>query len=269
MADFRKILVPVDLSRRSIGAVRYGEALGNEFDSELVFVHALQEGRLLGESQKRVRDKILSLNRGASDRFVIREGHPAAVILDTARIEQVDLILMPTRGIPTLPRLFGRSITEEVLRSSRWPVWAGLDDLSKLALRPIRKVLCGLSLGPQTTALLRWAAAIASRLEARLSVIHTSGSWETVPSCPSDPDWRLWIKKLARDDIRDLQEAAGTDAEVWLESGRPLAAIPPVAERLRADLLVIGKSPRRRRLRNLRALSYDMVVRAPCPVVSV
>ena len=63
--------------------------------------------------------------------------------------------------------------------------------------------------------------------------------------------------------------AAGTDAEVWLESGRPLAAIPPVAERLRADLLVIGKSPRRRRLRNLRALSYDMVVRAPCPVVSV
>ena len=74
---------------------------------------------------------------------------------------------------------------------------------------------------------------------------------------------------MASDDIRALQTGLGTDAEVWLESGRPLAAIPPLADQLRADLLVIGKSPQKRFLGDLRTLSYEIACRAPCPVASV
>lgn len=48
---------------------------------------------------------------------------------------------------------------------------------------------------------------------------------------------------MAKDDISALQKAAGTHADVWLERGPPLVSVPSVAESLRADLLVIGKSP--------------------------
>ncbi len=102
-----------------------------------------------------------------------------------------------------------------------------------------------------------------------MTVIHTSKSLESMPAYPCDGEWRLWVKRTARDDISALQKAAGTQADVWIEPGPPLEAIPSVAESLRADLLVIGKSPRRRLLNGLRTMSYDMVCRAPCPVASV
>jgi nucleotide-binding universal stress UspA family protein len=57
---------------------------------------------------------------------------------------------------------------------------------------------------------------------------------------------------MARDEIRALQAGLETDADVWLESGKPASAIPPLADHLRADLLVIGKSPQKRFLGDLR-----------------
>jgi nucleotide-binding universal stress UspA family protein len=269
MTDVRKILVPVDLSSRSIGAARYATSLAREFNSELIFVHALQNGWPLGDAAKEVQDVITGTQDTTQTRFLIREGAPAAVILDSARSENVDLIVMPTRGVPVLYRLFDGSITAQVLRAAHCPVWAGVDDLSSHSRMPIRTILCGLSLGPRASSVLRWAAGLARQLKANLTVIHTSKSLASMPGYPCDGEWRLWVKKMAKDDIRALQKAAGTHADVWLEPGPPLVAIPSVAESLRADLLVIGKSPQRRLLGDLRTMSYDMVCRTPCPVASV
>jgi len=261
--------VPVDLSPRSVGAAWYAALLGSAFDSELVFVHALRDGWPLGDAEGNVQDAILRIQGSTPSKFVIREGAPVSVILEAAKTEGVDLILMPTRGVPFLSRLFDRSITAQVLRAASCPVWAGVDDLSSLSFRPIRTILCGLSLGPRAGSVLRWAAGLARQLRATLTVIHTSESLESRPAYPCDGEWRLWVKAMARHDISALQEAAGSHADVWLEPGSPLVAIPTLAETLRADLLVIGKSPQRRILGDLRTMSYEMVCRAPCPVASV
>lgn len=263
-----KILVPVDLSPRSIGAARYAASLGKALGSRLVFVHALKNGWPLGAAEREVRDEILKVPE-ERPKFLVREGAPVAAILNAAGAEEVDLILMPTRGAQALSLALGRSITARVLHAARCPVWAGLDDLSPLSLRPIRNILCGLSLGPRAGSVLRWAASLATRLEATLAVIYASRELESSPGYPCDQEWKFWLKKMARDDIRALQAGAGTNAEVWLEAGSPLAAVPPIAERLQADLLVIGKSPPRRFLGNLRTLSYGLVCKAPCPVASV
>lgn len=269
MTGVGRILVPVDLSPKSIGAARYAAWLGSGFQPELLFVHALQRGRELGEAEATVRDIILGFQGGAPSRFVLREGAPVPVILEAAKSGGADLILMPTRGVRAFSRLFDRSITAQVLRSAECPVWAGVDDLSPLSFRPIRNILCGLSLGPRTASVLRWAASLARQLRASLTVIHASKSMVSMPAYPCDGEWRLWVKSTAREDISMLQEAAGTEADVWLEPGHPRLAIPSVAGTVRADLLVIGKSPRRRLLGGVRTMSYDMVCRAPCPVASV
>lgn len=267
MAQPAKILVPVDLSERSIGTARYAAPLCDRLGSELVFIHALQNGWPLEPSQKQVRELVEDVRPGAT--FLVREGAPAAVIVEAARSEGAGLILMPTRGASAIARITGRSITARVLREAPCPVWAGFEELTPLHRKPIRTILCGLSMGPRAGFVLRWAASLAERLGAALAVVHAGRGMESTPGYPCDHEWRFWLKKLVRDDIRALQAEAGTNAEVLVEAGKPLAAIPTVAAQLQADLLVIGKSPDRRFLGGFRTMSYDMVCRAPCPVASV
>lgn len=262
-----RILVPTDLSDRSIETARYAASLCDELDSELVFIHALQDGWPLGRVRKDVRERVENMRAGS--RFLVREGAPAAVILATAESERAGLILMPTRGASTVARITGRSITARVLREAPCPVWTGLEHMAPLSERPIRTILCGLSMGPRAAAILRWAAWLSERLGAALSVVHASRGLGSTPGYPCDHEWTFWLKKLVRDHIRALQADTGTNAEVLVEPGKPLAAIPTVAAQLHADLLVIGKSPDRRLLGSFRNMSYDMVCRAPCPVASV
>ncbi|MEB2360218.1 MAG: universal stress protein [Bryobacteraceae bacterium] len=268
MAAFEKILVPVDLSHRSIGAVRYACSLAEDFGSDLVFLHVIRSGWPLEAPAKEIRDHILGFMKLTPARFLVREGLPAATIIDTAATEKADLILMPTRGVNTISRLLGRSITTQVLRTAPCTVWSGVDDLSIFSRRPIRNVLCGLSLGPRTSKVLECAAGLAAKFHATLSLVHATKALRGAPGYPCD-DWRFQIRKLAKDGIQAAQEEVGTNAEVWVESGTPVRAVPALAEILRSDLLVIGKSPDFRLLPDLRSISYDIVNRAPCPVASV
>jgi nucleotide-binding universal stress UspA family protein len=261
-----RILVPVDLSPRSLEASDYAKSLAAAFGARLVFVHAIQTAWPPGPAARRIHAEIRANHR--THRFVFREGSPAAVILQTAETEQCDLILMPTRGMPPLARLLDGSITAQILRAAKCPVWVGLDNMTPLPARPIRNVLCGLSLGPRADAVLRWAANMAARFNAGLSLVHANKGLEANPGLPLDPEWRFWMKRFAREDIRALQNGAGTHADVWLEPGSPLHAIPPLADRLRADLVVIGKSPEKRFLNDVRTLSYEIAYRTPCPVAS-
>jgi len=155
MTRVGKILVPIDLSPKSVGAARYAACLGSIFSAELVFVHALQNGWPLGDAESNVRDAIMAIQGSTPSRFVVREGAPGRVILEAAKTEGVDLILMPTRGVPFLSRLFDRSITAQVLRAASCPVWAGVDDLSSLSL--------GKSSGTPTAAA-RVAVSMSSRM---------------------------------------------------------------------------------------------------------
>jgi nucleotide-binding universal stress UspA family protein len=262
-----RILVPIDLSTRSLEAATYAASMAAGFGSELVFLHALQNGWPLGEEERKTLDAINAT--GCAHRFLFREGPPTQVILNTAALERVDLILIPTRGRPALARFFDGSVAAQVLRGASCPVWVGLDKLAPLWRRPIRTVLCGLSLGPRASTILRWSADVAYRFRAGLSVIHASKALEPNPGLPCDQEWRYWVKRMARDEIRELQKGLGADVDVWLEPGKPLQAIPPLAEQLRADLLVIGKSPEKRLLGDLRTLSYEIACRTPCPVASV
>jgi nucleotide-binding universal stress UspA family protein len=267
MTPITRILVPVDLRAGSLEVANYAVSLAARLGSELVFVHALQNGWPLEPAQRKIRDGINTKSCG--HRFLFCEGEPVAAILQAAESEKCDLILMPTRGRPALVRLFDGSITAQVLRRAKCPVWVGLDGLLPSATKPLRTVLCGLSLAPSGQAVLRWSASLAMQFNARLSLVHSSKALEAKPGIPCDQEWRSWLRRIARDEIRGLQTAAGTRAEVWLSPGRAASVIPPLAGCLGADLVVLGKSPEKCFLGDLRTLSYEIALRAPCPVASV
>ncbi len=60
--------------------------------------------------------------RRIAARTVVRAGDPAAIIVDRARAEGVDLIALTTHGRTGLRRLLMGSVAEAVLRKSSVPV---------------------------------------------------------------------------------------------------------------------------------------------------
>ncbi|MCC6858331.1 MAG: universal stress protein [Bryobacterales bacterium] len=199
MARFKKILVPVDLSARSLGLMNYARKLAEEFDSELLFLHAIQPQTWpLREPERETRDAIMEVLRTTRGRLLMREGLPAATILEVARSEPADGILMVTRGAKTFSMKFAGSITAQVLREAGCPVWAAAENFSLFARRPIRNILCALSLGPRTGPVLRWAAGLARRFDATLSVVHASRALESTLAHPADQEWRIWSGKWRR-----------------------------------------------------------------------
>jgi nucleotide-binding universal stress UspA family protein len=216
MTPITRILVPIDLRAGSLEVANYAVSLAARLGSGLVFLHALDNGWPLEPAQRKIRAGINAKSCG--HRFLFRE--PVAAILQAAQEEKCDLILMPTRGRPALVRLFDGSITAQVLRRAKRPVWVGLDGLLPSATKPIRTVLCGLSLAPSGQAVLRWSASLAMQFNARRSLVHSSKALEAKPGIPCDQEWRAWLRRMANDEIRGLQTAAGTRAEVWLSPRR-------------------------------------------------
>jgi nucleotide-binding universal stress UspA family protein len=141
---FQRILVPVDGSDPSNAAVELGLRLAKEWTSELIFCNIVDTDRIMAESASVVTggdptpiietmlasgEQLLSAaskeakSAGLSTRTCLqREGNPVKGILDLAKREHVDLVMMGSHGRGGLSLLVMGSTTEGVLRSSEVPV---------------------------------------------------------------------------------------------------------------------------------------------------
>ena len=143
MSVFQRILVPIDGSAPSEAAVALALRMAKDWSSELVFasivdsdrivaecastaygdplpiVEAMTEsaGQLLGAAAQQARDA------GVASRTALeRQGSAVPGILEAAKRERADLIVMGSHGRRGLSRLVMGSTTEGVLRASELPV---------------------------------------------------------------------------------------------------------------------------------------------------
>ena len=101
MAPCGKILLPVDLSERSLDAARQAEVLARHFHSDVTVLHVVdpherESGRFEpGGVKARELETLLARDfTGASISQIVRDGDPAREILDFAASNHVDLIVM-------------------------------------------------------------------------------------------------------------------------------------------------------------------------------
>lgn len=101
------ILVGVDGSDNSDRALRWAAELGSELGAGLVAVHAvglLEHGEpvqpLLGEIERRFAEDWCrpALQAGIAVKRELRNGSPVQVLLDVARDDEADLIVLGSRG---------------------------------------------------------------------------------------------------------------------------------------------------------------------------
>jgi len=143
MLPFKKILCPTDFSNPSFEAMNVATELAMHFSSDLIVIHVVapipviateytssaafnvQEYQQLMEasSMKTLEEQIEKrIPKGVSVRSMLSLGDPANQIVHTAEDEQVDLIVIATRGQTGLKRLVFGSVAEKVVRLASRPV---------------------------------------------------------------------------------------------------------------------------------------------------
>jgi nucleotide-binding universal stress UspA family protein len=122
----------------------------------------------------------------------------------------------------------------------------------------------------QSSTALQWAGSLAHQSKAKLSVIHVAASldWHTQAYYFAH-EWREYVTGKARTDIETLLQDVESSADIVLEFGDIAESVCAAAQRLRADLLVVGRGSAAGDSGRFRTHAYDIIRHSPCPVVSV
>lgn len=137
MKAFEKILVPIDFTSHSAAAVELAVDVARRYDAQLTLLHvyepvdyALPPGyvvytpeqlsRMTGELEKRLqataRDVEKESGRPVETRLL--QGPAGLIIIDFARDESYDLIVMGTHGRTGLGHFLLGSVAEKVVRAA-------------------------------------------------------------------------------------------------------------------------------------------------------
>ncbi len=139
MLHVRRILVPTDFSEAADHALTYAVGLAEQFGAEILLMHTveipvyaypgapyipvvditadLEKAAVAGLEATRARMK-----SPVHARVALRRGSPWREILDAAKEERADLVVMGTHGRRGVARALLGSVAEKVVRAAEVPV---------------------------------------------------------------------------------------------------------------------------------------------------
>jgi nucleotide-binding universal stress UspA family protein len=195
----------------------------------------------------------------ATCRRILRSGDAAAEILDVARTEDIDLIIMPTHA-GQFRRLVLGSTTGKVLAQVHCPVLT-TKHAETIAPGPLghRVWVCALSLTCDSERILAFATRAAATVGAKLSVIHVIDAHDPIET----------VEKSARTRMENLFQKVGWGGDLNILVGSRKQALAEAARTCDADLLIIGRTLGSGPFDHVQSLSYELIRDSPCPVVSI
>jgi len=202
-------------------------------------------------------------------RVAVKIGDAAQEIVQYAAEHDVDLVMMPTHGYGPYRSFLLGSVAAKALHDLAIPVWtaAHCEDLAVPERVDYRNILCAVDLGPCTVPLLRRARMFADAFGATLRIFHAVPGAELVDR-RFDTAFTNFLLDSARDEIKKIQERAGTDLAVCLASGPVASVIAEAARDHDADLVIMGRGRIHNTLGRLRTNAYAIIRESPCPVLS-
>jgi nucleotide-binding universal stress UspA family protein len=286
-----KILLPVDFPNTELRVVHQAAFLARHFHSEIMLLHVvtplsypagvLESGHeitardlhagIIKQAQKDLDQSLWQELDGIAVKRLLLKGDPAREIVQAARAEKVDLIVMSTHGHGVFYRFLLGSVAAKVLHDSDCPIWTDAQrEEAPMREFAIRNVLCAVDLSPHSRNTVSRAAQMTAEFGARLTLVHITAGVEMYGPGGSyvDPVWKETIVGFAAKEIAKIQEDVGTRAEVIIDSGDAHELLNRAAEEAKADLLIIGHMPSGGHLGE-NGSGYAIIRESHIPVLSV
>jgi len=292
MSSINRILLPVDFSEASNAVLREAASLARNLPSEVILLHVhevsvfhplagplgygiagnasvLSDG--IAERQKQLDAFGIPELAGLAVRRLMSCGDPAQAIVECARTQNADLILMSTRGHGTFRRFLLGSVTAKVLHDAECAVWTAAHAPGAPLADPmeIDRVMCGVNFDSQSVKTLRWAADFAKKFGASLTVAHAINATPPELADRYVSSWHEGARCGAEERLHSLLRESGTQAEVLIVEGDPAKALNTIARRTGVGLLVIGRSLAPSPHGRLGSRAYGIICQSNCPVVSI
>lgn len=300
MTPIRKILCATDLSPASEPAWEEAQLLARALGAELVLLHVVppvfvpMEGyfppqmyqELVEGAEQEAQRHLDALLGKLGDpplkaRSRIVEGSAALRILDVAREEGSDLLVVGTHGRTGVGRVLVGSVADRIVRSAPRPVVTVRPQPS--ATRPARmgRILYATDFSPTAKSAWPWVQALAGATGAAVDFLHITA--QPVPDRHLSPELIGRMAAL-------LDEQGQSEAERFLQQserdqpgrlprervqvliGRGVVEEQIVhwAQARGADLIVMGTHGRSGLLRwMLGSVAHHLLQTAPCPVLTV
>jgi nucleotide-binding universal stress UspA family protein len=288
MRTIQNILFPVDFSPSCAAMAAFVKRAASIFGAGVTLVHIFDlyshdAFQLYVRPPSEVAEEQEFLARHKLDSFlksefpvgecprILLSGDAATQIAQLARTDRFDLIIMPTHAGVFRRTLLG-STTAKVLTDTDCPVLTTqhAETISPRQLEH-REWVCAIGLNADSERVLRFASQAAKDVHANLTLVHVILASGADLLVQLDLEERLQSAKreAASRRVEELQSTAGSRARVSIGIGAIKDMVTEEARRLRADVLVIGRSPQSGVSGRLRDLNYAVVRDAPCPVLSV
>jgi nucleotide-binding universal stress UspA family protein len=301
---FKEILVATDFSDGSQRALAHATAIARRYGSELSVVHAippepreqipleplpreLNRRRLEAEEQMKHLGEKVPMN-DLNHHLLLEQGPVWDVLASLIQRENVDLLVLATRGWGGLKKLGLGSVAEEIMRLAPCPVLTIGPHVppSDSGTKELRGILFATDFGPASAKAFPYALSLAEDYQAKLVLLHMVppmpvadlGPGAYGPSAYAAEQYTRWQRTVRNESVRKLRElvpsntnlgakpecVAGTD---FLPEG-----ILDAAATHRIELIVMGAN----RTSSPRAASHipwtlihEVICRAKCPVLTV
>jgi nucleotide-binding universal stress UspA family protein len=198
----KRILCPIDFSEPSNLALKYAAIGSREYGAKLSILHAetfelpkyflpAENDQLIQElaaARRKVRNylarhvkEILGVSGGGLTLdYEVLETHPVEAILGLTEKQSIDLIVMGTHGSGGFKRLLLGSVTENVVRNSKVPVFAVrqkehqfIDVTLAESIPRLERILCPVDITEEVGTGLRYAVSLAERFRSSLTVLYS------------------------------------------------------------------------------------------------
>lgn len=278
----RKILMAVDFSPSSNGALAYAAAIANRYGSRIFLAHVirpdvyqlvspeamatvLEQTRRYAEQQM-AKILISGQLRGIPHQVLLGQGELWTIFSKLIEEHEIDLVVMGTHGRTGLEKMLIGSVAERIFRLALCPV---------LTVGPrvpgevpegaeLHRILYATDFSPASEGAAAYALSLAQEQQAALTLVHV---------LERAHEGARAERQVA---VERMKAVVPPEADSWskpdyqVELGRPADGILNAADQCQADLIVMGVRHPDFSFSHLPpATAYKVVCRAPCPVLTV
>jgi nucleotide-binding universal stress UspA family protein len=284
--SLKKILLATDFSPASEKTSAWARALARRFSSHVELVHVFDpslvtsyEEAIIGlpvkerwqssmEDLERLKDDFSAAAIDAST--TLPEGHrPFAAILRVANEHDIDLIVAGTQSKSGLERMMLGSTAEELIRNAACPVLTVGPNVTPPGDEPLvfRTIVYATDFSAEAAKAAIFALSFAQDSGARLYFCYVSDiqGASAEKTQLQDGAFQTLLKKMVPESSYDW-----CSPECVVEHGNAAKAISELANKVKADLIVLGARKSSFWLTHIEhGLTPDLLAQATCPVMTV